>query len=247
MKVPTVAENSPNGTQVAEFYDEFAKSQVRTGLNLRHYLLFDHIIKSGLKRNHHILEIGCGVGTFTKLLLAYVKKGGSVLGVDISKTNIAIATKELGSSNASFMVSDMTDFEVAKKFDYIVMLDVLEHIPIEQHQELFRFFKAHLKDDGTIFINIPHHNSLDYARIDRPEKLQIIDQSLTTDLLIEPIYGNGLEIKSLVSQPIFFEEPDYQRIVIKPQRILQTMHPVSTGNIILKKSFLRLKAFFNNL
>ena len=239
-------QSQPNSSAVAEFYDDFAKKQVRTGLNLRHYALFDEIKKSGLKRNHSILEIGCGIGTFTKLLLGYVKKG-SVHGVDISPTNVEIANKELGAKNASFEVSDMTDFESDRKFDYVVMLDVLEHIPIEQHHDLFKTLRKHLKDDGTIFINIPHHDSLDYARIDRPEALQIIDQSLTTDLLIDNIYKNDFQIMSLVSHSIFFEEPDYQRIILKPRQQHKTMQPAGQLGIIYRKTILRAKAFLGNL
>jgi len=245
MTQPTT--DNPNSSAVADFYDEFAKKQVRTGLNLRHYLLFDHIKKSGLKRNHDILEIGCGIGTFTKLLLGYVKKGGSVLGVDISKTNVSIATKELGSANASFVVSDMTDFKVEKKFDYIVMLDVLEHIPVEQHQSLFKIFRACLKDNGTIFINIPHHDYLDYVRKNEPELLQIIDQSLSTDLILNSIYSNDLQIVSLNSHSIFNEECDYQRIVIQPKKTIARVNRISQGSIILRKSLFRMTAFLGNL
>ncbi|MFC2175960.1 class I SAM-dependent methyltransferase [Bacteroidota bacterium] len=239
--------NNPNSDAVADFYDEFAKKQVRTGLNLRHYLLFDQIKKSGLKRNHDILEIGCGIGTFTKLLLGFVRKGGSVLGVDISKTNISIATKELGSTNANFMVSDMTDFKVDKQFDYIVMLDVLEHIPMEQHNELFKIFRVHLKENGTIFINIPHHDYLDYVRKNEPEKLQIIDQSLSTDLILNSIYNNDLQIVNLNSHSIFNEECDYQRIVIQRKKNIARVHRISKGRIILRKSILRVAAFLGNL
>jgi len=238
---------NPNSAAVANFYDEFAKKQVRTGLNLRHYLLFDHIKKSGLKRNHDILEIGCGIGTFTKLLLGYVKKGGSVLGVDISKTNVSIATNELGSANASFVVSDMTDFKVEKKFDYIVMLDVLEHIPLEQHQHLFKILRSCLKDDGTIFINIPHHDYLDYVRKNESELLQIIDQSLSTDLILNSIYSNDLQIVNLNSHSIFNEECDYQRIVIRPKKSIVRVNRITQLPIILRKSMLRVTAFLGNL
>lgn len=246
MTEKTTSASGINSTQVAEFYDEYAKNQVRTGLNLRHYLLFDHIKKSGLKRDHEILEIGCGIGTFTKLLLGYVKRNGSVLGVDISPTNVAIAKKELGSDRANFLVSDMTDFSIDKKFDFIVMLDVLEHIPIAQHPALFKIFRTHLKDNGSIFLNIPHHDSLDFVRNRFPEKLQIIDQSLSTDLIIDSIYKNDLQIVSLNSHGIFIEEFDYQWLLIRPKRALSKVTPIPKLKIILRKLILRIKAIIGN-
>lgn len=246
MTEQTTSATGINRNQVAEFYDEYAKNQVRTGLNLRHYLLFDHIKKSGLKRDHSILEIGCGIGTFTKLLLGYVKRNGSVLGVDISPTNVAIATKELGASNADFLVSDMTDFNIDRKFDYIVMLDVLEHIPIDQHDSLFKIFRSHLNNKGSIFLNIPHHDYLDYVRMYEPQKLQIIDQSLSTDRIIDSIYKNDLQIVSLNSHSIFNEETDYQWILIQPKKTLSKVSPISQKNIILRKLVLRIKAVLGN-
>jgi cyclopropane fatty-acyl-phospholipid synthase-like methyltransferase len=160
---------------------------------------------------------------------------------------VAIAKKELGSDRTSFLVSDMTDFSIDKKFDFIVMLDVLEHIPIAQHPALFKIFRKHLQDNGSIFLNIPHHDYLDYVRTHEPQKLQIIDQSLSTDLIINSIYKNDLQIVSLNSHSIFNQETDYQWILIQPRKTLSKVSPISQKDIILRKLGLRIKAFLGNL
>jgi cyclopropane fatty-acyl-phospholipid synthase-like methyltransferase len=227
--------------QVADFYDDFAKKQVKTGLNLRHYKSYKFIRKFGLKKHHHVLEIGCGIGTFTKLLLRNLSQG-SLVGTDISPTNIQEAKNTLGKyKNADFIVSDMIDYTTDKKFDFIIMLDVLEHIPVEQHDNLFKTFSKVLKDDGTVYINIPHHIYLDYVRENQPERLQIIDQSLSTDLLTENLYKNGLRIDQLLSHSIFYEENDYQILILKKSKPITKIHGYSQNKIILKK--LRYRIF----
>ena len=108
--------------EVADYYDDFAKKQVKTGLNLRHYKSYKFIRKFGLKKNHHVLEIGCGIGTFTKLLLRHLNRG-SLIGTDISPTNIQEAKNTLSKyKNADFIVSDMIDYNTDKKFDFIIKI-----------------------------------------------------------------------------------------------------------------------------
>lgn len=239
--------NQVSQKEVADYYNDFAKKQVRTGLNLRHYKSFDFIKKNGLRKDHNVLEVGCGIGTFTELLLGYLKKG-SILGTDISSTNIEVAKETLSKyKNAEFLVTDMIDFQIDQKFDFIVMLDVLEHIPIEQHMSLFESFSKVLKEDGTIFINIPHHVSLDYVRTYEPERMQIIDQSLSTNLLIDSIYKNDFRIVSLNSYSIFNKVNDYQRIILKPNKVVDTLEPFKQSKIIKNKLYYRLRAFFSNL
>ena len=79
---------------IAHFYDEFSKKQVRTGANERLISLYKRLQKLGLKSNSKILELGCGVGIFTGLL-AKNKSAGIIEAVDLSGKSVAIAEKEL--------------------------------------------------------------------------------------------------------------------------------------------------------
>lgn len=228
--------------QVTEFYNGFAEKQIHTGLNLRHYKSFHLIKKYGLRKNHHVLEVGCGIGAFTILLSRYLKTG-SLLATDISPASIETAKSFLsGRKNTSFMLTDMSGFETDKTFDFIVMLDVLEHIPIENHHSLFGCLRKHLAENGTIYINIPHHLYLDYIRTHQPEKLQIIDQSLGTDLLVDAMYKNDLRISDIRSYSIFTRENDYQLIVLKTNKPLEKTIAFSKTGIILEKLKYRIRS-----
>jgi SAM-dependent methyltransferase len=76
-----------------------------------------------------ILDLGCGVGRWSRLLAA---RGASVTGVDISPTMIdearRRARREGVTDRCRFHVSDISDLEVAGEFDLVLGVTVLQHI-----------------------------------------------------------------------------------------------------------------------
>lgn len=200
---------------VKEWYNEFSVKQISTSINLRHYTIFNKAIQNGLKKNSKILEIGCGIGTLTSLLYKFISKG-HIVAADISDESINVAKKRLGiSSRIDFKVTDMSDFKYENKFDFIILPDVLEHIPIEQHKNLFDVISKHMFDHSTILINIPHPKAIEFLRETSPEKLQIIDQAISADTLLKDAYANDLILISYESYSIFNKENDYAFITMK--------------------------------
>ena len=205
---------------ISRFYDQYSRKQQEVGINIRHRTIIKNAILNGLKREHNVLEIGCGIGTVTSLLAKYLRKG-KLVSVDISPENIKIAkefTKKY--DNIDFSVSDMTDFNSSLLFDFVVLPDVLEHIPLAQHNQLFSIIRKHTHDNSVIYINIPNPYSLEYAREYTPELLQIIDQPLYTNILLDNIYKNGFYLHSLMTYSLSIKEGDYQAIVLKPYKKL---------------------------
>lgn len=194
--------------EIAKFYDTYSKQQKSIGVNIRHRTIIKKMVKAGFSSESRVLEIGCGIGTLTSLL---VKKAKHVLAVDISPESIEIARKKLSTaSNLSLLVSDMSDFDKDERFDFIVLPDVLEHIPVEQHERLFSHIQKHLKPGGRVCIHIPDPYALEWMRSNKPELLQIIDQSLYTDLLIPSFYKNNLILDKLERYTLQNKLPDYQ-------------------------------------
>jgi cyclopropane fatty-acyl-phospholipid synthase-like methyltransferase len=234
------------GGSIRQYYDDFSSEQVNTGLNLRHYYLINKIISSGLKKEHRVLEIGCGIGTLTSLLHKYLQRG-KLVAADISPRSIELAKARIGqSSRIEFVVSDMHDFTYPEPFDYIILPDVLEHIPIDQHDNLFRVLRGVMHEGSMILIHIPHPKNIEFNRTFHPEKLQIIDQSLSADHLTNVIYPHGLALKTYESYRLFSDADDYvfmKVIVDKP--INYKNLPVM--NIIWKKFLLRVKWVFIRL
>jgi len=232
--------------QIGNWYDGFAGKQVKTSVNLRHYKIMEFLVSAGLSRNSRVLEIGCGIGTLTGLLSSYLRKG-EILAVDISPESVEIARKRLSrTSNVRFMVSDMTDFDHTEVFDFIVLPDVLEHIPEDQHRRLFRTLADHMHDRSVILIHIPHPRALDYIRATTPEKMQIIDQSVEADTLLADAYANDLTLDSYNSYSLFDREHDYAVICFR-RKYDVTLSPLPKSNIIVRKLISRLKFLISGL
>jgi trans-aconitate 2-methyltransferase len=226
--------------EIGKWYDDFAKHQVRTSVNLRHYRIMEFLKGAGLKRDSKILEIGCGIGTLTGLLLKYVKKG-KVVAADISPESVTIAKERLsGMPNISFLVTDMTDFHYPEDFDFIVLPDVLEHIPVRRHMSLFHTLASHMHDSSVILIHIPHPQALDYIRENSPDKLQIIDQSVSADTLLKNAYNAGLVLVSYISYPLFNRTNDYVVITFRKKGSVN-MSQLPRSHIIYRKFISRIR------
>ena len=120
--------------EISNYYDTFCEEERNLRLNLRHYTIFYHLLKSGLKKDHHVLEIGSGFGTVTYLMGKYLTRG-SILATDISAERIASCKRQFKNNrNISFLLTDIMDLTTEDTFDYIILPDVLEHIPFTFHQ-----------------------------------------------------------------------------------------------------------------
>ncbi|HED05469.1 MAG TPA: class I SAM-dependent methyltransferase [Ignavibacteria bacterium] len=226
--------------EIKNWYNAFSKKQLTTGTNLRHYTIMNHLLSSGLRKNNSVLEIGCGIGTLTGLLHKYLKKG-KLVATDISNDSIKIAKTRISkSNNIDFLTTDMKDFDYPEKFDFIVLPDVLEHIPIEQHQGLFRVLAKHMHNESRLLIHIPHPKALDFIRVHNPDKLQIIDQSISADMLLKDAYSNDLILINYTPCSLFNKEADYVLVRFKKNNNI-TLTPLPKSVIIRRKFIARIK------
>ena len=194
--------------ETQEFYDEFMNVQLHAGLHERHCLMHLKLYKLGLQEDSNLLEIGAGVGMITSQLIKTVKTGTIVVN-DISPEQIAKNKHLNKAANLKFHVGDIFDLDENMKFDYITLFDVLEHIPIEQHDELFKMMTSLLSENGMIVINIPNPGYLEYMIEHEPESLQIIDQPLPADGILKHAYTHGLVLEQFENLTIW-QKKDYQ-------------------------------------
>lgn len=110
--------------------------------------IFKHCIPDHVS----ILDVGCGNGRFLQYLLDQ-KKTVDYTGLDFSKKMIEIARKRF--PQAEFMVESMTDFELEKRFDRIVAIASLHHVPTRRlRRAVLDRLQKHLKDDGLLIISV---------------------------------------------------------------------------------------------
>ncbi len=91
-----------------------------------------------------VLELGCGFGRITKLLLSNYSNITEYLAVDISPHQIENAKSLLSSMNLSnkvkldFMVSDIQSLNLDKKYDLVILSEVLLHILPDEIESIIK-------------------------------------------------------------------------------------------------------------
>ncbi len=109
-----------------------------------------------------ILEIGCGTGNFTTLLAVPRR---SVTAVDIQpKYAEATARRLAGRNDIEVICADATTMDINRRFDTIVMLDVLEHI--EDDVGFLKRLKQLLQPEGRMVLKVPSGQWL-YGSMDK--------------------------------------------------------------------------------
>jgi len=86
-----------------------------------------------ISKNDVVLDIGCGNGALTYDL---AKKAKKVVGIDIEEKNIKFANKNYKRENLKFIIGDSIKYKFDRKFDVIILSNVLEHI--ENRTEFLR-------------------------------------------------------------------------------------------------------------
>jgi trans-aconitate 2-methyltransferase len=225
---------------VTRFYDDFVNHQVKVSFNERHLLLFRELKRLGLSRKSSVLELGCGIGVMTSLI-AGIAKNGFIEAVDISPESIAEAKKRIKyQALINFIVADLKHFESSRKdFDFITLMDVLEHIPEEDHSLLFEKISLLMHKDSVLFISIPTPHSIVYEKLYLPENVQIIDLELKADQLLDHAYKAGLELDSFRTIGIWASN-DYHLIVFR-KKIEYTNDRVSDKRKLICKIIHRIK------
>lgn len=106
-----------------------------------------------------ILEVGCGIGSFTNVLT----KSGKVYAIDIDNLYVTKITTNTKAHVGFGDIERGSYFFKKRQFDVIVCLNVLEHIKddIRALQNMYNL----LKKDGHLILLVPSHDFL-YGVID---------------------------------------------------------------------------------
>ena len=131
--------------------------------NMQKWVTSEHIIPylhdvKELGNETDVLEIGCGEAG---VLAAFLEKGCSVVGIELSDSRAEIARDHLSAAisegKAKIMTDNIYDVDPVERqdlrFDVIVLKDVIEHIP--DQEKFIPVLQNFLKSDGIIFFAYP--------------------------------------------------------------------------------------------
>jgi SAM-dependent methyltransferase len=121
-----------------------------------------------------VYDAGSGFGQYSYYMAKHFS-GARIYAVDVKEEQIKDCTlffKVVGLNHCSFAIEDLTQIEHANRFDFILSVDVMEHIPDDVG--VFRNFHRALKNSGVLFINTP--SNLGGSDAHAPEDKSFIEE-----------------------------------------------------------------------
>lgn len=119
--------------------------------------------RAQLNDGQHILELGCGWGSFT-LWMAERYPNAKITGVSNSATQrqyILAEAEQRGLNNVEIITCDVNVLELKQgSFDRVVSVEMFEHV--RNYQKLFGKIQSWLKVDGLLWCHIFCHRFLHY-------------------------------------------------------------------------------------
>lgn len=151
------------------------------------------------------LEVGCDKGVLSYYLRQW---GGDWISVDADEENLRI-TRKLVHDKVEYTDGEHLDFPDAH-FDCIIAIDFLEHIHTDQ--EFIAEMCRTLKDDGTLYITVPHTGKgliLNPVRRwlgFKPEDYGHVREGYSLPELQAKLHQAGFQVQAATSFSRFFSE-----------------------------------------
>jgi|GEM_PF-2512154 len=115
----------------------------------------DHFLsRLHIKNTDHVLDIGCGNGSYTKKILERIPDG-SLTGIDASKNMIELAKKTLADyPNIKLKHNDVSDIAFTNEFDSVVSFWCLQWTSHDIKNAFQKIYNA-LKNNGRVMTLFP--------------------------------------------------------------------------------------------
>lgn len=186
-------ERKPDVDEVRAYYDRFLEHMkgYEDTLPNRFKLVFEEyekLIKPGMT----VLDLGCGTGITTGFI---TQLGAKPVGVDISPKIIEFAQEKR--PDIEFICSDVTALRINRKFDFISMIDMLEHIPCDKRPALWDMVAIHANPGALLLINLPCAEHILNTRKRGEQAFQIVDEAVPVKDVMRELKNVGFEKKSL--------------------------------------------------
>ncbi len=105
--------------------------------------------KIGLKKGDHVLDIGCGWGSF--LIYAAEKYGARGMGLTVSKEQAAFAQTRAKQLPIEIHLQDYRT--TRGSFDHVISLGMFEHVGIKNYRTFMELVSRVLKDEGIFLLH----------------------------------------------------------------------------------------------
>ena len=118
--------------------------------------------RAELQNGQEVLELGCGWGSLSLYMSVKFPQSNFTV-VSNSRTQkiyIDEKAKLRGINNLTVLTIDINNFNIDKKFDRVVSVEMFEHL--RNYKLLFSKISSLLKDDGKMFVHVFTHKEYAY-------------------------------------------------------------------------------------
>ncbi len=150
-----LSSKSKRRIKLSELFTSAEQMQKATNYNQWTFELFCDYIRGD------VLEVGCGVGSFTKLMDDH-GNFDSLYSIDISQPAIDFIKTKKFKNKIKIECIDLINAEGS--YDFILCMNVMEHV--EDDKNFFRKLTGLLKKNGVLFLLVPSHMFL-YSNFDK--------------------------------------------------------------------------------
>jgi SAM-dependent methyltransferase len=170
---------APTQDTVKSYYDDRVDGKLRdfTDFNPRIEAAVRTLADWAPQRPKRVLEIGCGIGA-TSWRMARAWPEADVIGADVSPRSIEVARTCFKLPNLTYFEGFIEPGVIAGKFDLIVLMDVYEHIAVQDRPVLHRTIRELLSDDARVFVSVPTPAHLEFLRKHHPQEIQPVDEDV---------------------------------------------------------------------
>lgn len=143
---------------ITKFGEVFSQHLVDSwGIN--YAITLDFILRRVREKNPaEVVDIGCGDGRLTREL-SFTGSIKRLLGIDFSRKAIGLArAMNADRAEIEFRALDITQTMEIPPFDLCVLMEVFEHIPLDECEKFMGGVRASLKTGGSLLITVPHAN-----------------------------------------------------------------------------------------
>ena len=121
-----------------------------------------YVQRAQINDGDRILELGCGWGSLT-LHLARNFPRCEIIALSNSRVQKDFIRQKMKTENINsveIITKDINDFNIDKKFDKIIAIEMFEHI--RNYKKLFKKIYSFLNKDGLLFVHIFAHKEIAY-------------------------------------------------------------------------------------
>lgn len=150
----------------------------------------------------HVLEVGGGHGLYTNEVIAHLNAGYHYTMVDISETSIEMSKTFVKSDKVEYILQDVYQYSTEKKFDFIIMGEVLEHV--EDPLGLMKKLHSLGAENATAFITAPCNSpAIDHIYLFRnPAELKALYNEAGWDVALDLIASSESKKDVAIDDPL---------------------------------------------